>query len=170
MSLLYFQSHNAVSFNLEHINILFHAFSTCSSGPLCPFIYLCFCPRNILIQNRQFYFDSYLYVKCGGGACRCSCTLLFAEAAFFSPRIVQDILSVDQMLFFAIHSQQGRDRKYKIRVESTLWQLTRFQITFSSLALCHVNFSLFCACTCKHKPTHYQLTLLGSSLSSFTIV
>lgn len=67
MSLLYFQSHNAVSFNLEHINILFHAFSTCSSGPLCPFIYLCFCPRNILIQNRQFYFDSYLYVKCGGG-------------------------------------------------------------------------------------------------------
>lgn len=91
MSLLYFQSHNAVSFNLEHINILFHAFSTCSSGPLCPFIYLCFCPRNILIQNRQFYFDSYLYVKCGGwGACHCSCTLLFAEAAFFfsqnSPR------------------------------------------------------------------------------------
>lgn len=34
MSLLYFQSHNAVSFNLEHINILFHAFSTCSSAAL----------------------------------------------------------------------------------------------------------------------------------------
>lgn len=67
MSLLYLQSHNAMSFNLEHINILFHAFSVCSSGLLCPFIYLCIRPRHILIQNRQFYFDSYLYVKCGGG-------------------------------------------------------------------------------------------------------
>lgn len=63
MSLLYLQSHNTMSFNLEHINILFHAFSVCSGGLLCPFIYLCFCPRHILIQNRQFYFDSYLYVK-----------------------------------------------------------------------------------------------------------
>lgn len=104
MSLLYLQSHNAMSFNLEHINILFHAFSVCSSGLLCPFIYLCFRPGHILIQNRQFYFDSYLYVKCekGGGVvavvgvpCHCSCTLLFAEAAFFVPGIVQDILSVD---------------------------------------------------------------------------
>lgn len=67
MSLLYLQSHNAVSFNLEHINILFHALSVCSTGLLCPFIYLCFRPSHILIQNRQFYFDSYLYVKCGTG-------------------------------------------------------------------------------------------------------
>lgn len=91
MSLLYLQSHIAMSFNLEHNNILFHAFSVCSSELLCPFIYLCFRPGHILIQNRQFYFDSYLYVKCkGGGACHCSCTLLFAETAFFfshnSPR------------------------------------------------------------------------------------
>lgn len=97
MSLLYLQSHNAMSFNLEHINILFHAFSVCSSGLLCPFIYLCFRPRHILIQNRQFYFDSYLYVKCetegrgvvggwwGEAPCHCSCTLLFAETAFFVP-------------------------------------------------------------------------------------
>lgn len=63
MSLLYLQSHNALSFNLERINILFHAFSVCSTGLLCPFIYLCFRPRHILIQNRQFCFDSYLYVK-----------------------------------------------------------------------------------------------------------
>lgn len=62
-------SHNAVSFNLDHIIILFHAFSDRSSGPLCPFIYLCFCPRKILIQSRQFYFDSYLYVKWERGLC-----------------------------------------------------------------------------------------------------
>lgn len=67
MSLLHLQSHNAMSFNLEHINILFHASSDCSSGLLCPFICFCFRPRNILIQNRQFYFDSYLYVKCERG-------------------------------------------------------------------------------------------------------
>lgn len=99
MSLLYLQSHNATSFNLEHINILFHAFSVCSSGLLCPFIYLCIRPRHILIQNRQFYFDSYLYVKCGGGGVRrlviapVLCCLL--KQPFFVPGIVQDILSVD---------------------------------------------------------------------------
>lgn len=90
-SLLDLQEVISLSFNLEHINILFHAFSACSSGLLCPFTYLCFHPGHILIHNRQFCFDSYFYVKCGGGGrrvgvpCHCFCTLLFAETAFFSP-------------------------------------------------------------------------------------
>lgn len=113
-----------MSFNLEHINILFHAFTVCSSRLLCPLIYLCFRPRNILIQNKQFYFDSYLYVKCGregggrgcgkvcvyvglglvgGGGCCWGwlviapvlCCLLKQPFFSSSPGIVQDILSVD---------------------------------------------------------------------------
>lgn len=82
-----------MSFNLDHIIILFHAFSDCSSGLLCPFIYLCFCPRKILIQSRQFCFDSYLYVKWERGLCRVIapvlCYMLKQLFLYFCPRTVQ---------------------------------------------------------------------------------
>lgn len=107
MSLLYLQSHNAMSFNLEHINILFHAFSVCSSGLLCPLIYLCFRPRHILIQKRQFYFDSYLYVKCEEEEEGVLSLLLYFAicwSSLFCPGIVQDILSVDYPFFLTIFS------------------------------------------------------------------
>ena len=64
-----------MSFYLEQINILFHDFPACSSGLLCLFLfsrgmYLFFCSSQVYyvyihIQSRQFYFDSYLYVKWG---------------------------------------------------------------------------------------------------------
>lgn len=90
MSLLYFQSHNAMYFNLEHITILFHAFffPVCSTGLLCPFTFV-FSSRAYSYY-KQFCFDSYLYVKCGGagGPCHCSGTLPLAEVVFFSPGVV----------------------------------------------------------------------------------
>lgn len=139
MSLLYLQSHIAMSFNLEHINILFHAFSVSSSELLCLFLYLCFCPGHSLIQNRQFYFDSYLYVKCegkgcGGVYCHCSRTLLFAETAFFFPS-VQDILSVDQRMFLTIHSHLGKVEKKEKRRELTHFQATIFLTWIMSFLL-----------------------------------
>lgn len=90
MSLLHLQSHNATSFNLEHINILFHASSGCSGGLLCPFIYFCFHPRHVLIQNRQFYFDSYLYAKCERG-------VLLVIAPVFRSLLKQPFLSQNSL-------------------------------------------------------------------------
>lgn len=89
-SLLHLQSHNATSFNLDHINILFHASSDCSGGLLCPFIYFCFRPRHILIQNRQFYFDSYLYAKCERG-------VLLVIAPVFCHLLKQPFLSLNSL-------------------------------------------------------------------------
>lgn len=55
MSLLHLQSHNAMSFNLGHINILFHASSDGSTGLLSSFhIFLFFIPRSHLFKIGNF--------------------------------------------------------------------------------------------------------------------
>lgn len=57
MSFLHLQSHNAVSFNLDHINILFHASSDGSTGLLLPFhiyIFSFFVPRSHLFKIGNF--------------------------------------------------------------------------------------------------------------------
>lgn len=90
-----------MSFNLEHINILFHApLLSVPVGRFVLFIYFCLRPGHILTQNKQFYFDSYLYVKCGreGGCWGLVIAPVLGyllKQPFFSPGVVHDILSVD---------------------------------------------------------------------------
>lgn len=64
--------------------------SVCSTGPLCPFIYLCFCPWHIFILKRQFCFDSYLYVKCAREA-PCHCSNIICWNSHFGSTTVWDI-------------------------------------------------------------------------------
>lgn len=75
MSLLHLQSHNAMSFNLEHINILFHASSGGSTGLLLSFhIFLFFVPRSHLFKIGNFVLTAICMESEseGGRACHCS--------------------------------------------------------------------------------------------------
>lgn len=135
-----------MSLNLEHINILFHAFSDGSSGLLCPFIYLCFCPRHRLIQNRQFYFDSYLYVKCERGArlviAPVLCCLL--KQPFFVlvvPETSCQWISCSSSQYIL---SKVKLRNWKKRQGGIFWQLTDFEtIHFLSFVMSFLFIRLF---------------------------
>ena len=76
---------NAIPWDAETLHILFHAsvFSFSFFAPVDDHSHLFLFFLYFLIQNRQFYFDSNLYVKWSCPALRCliSAFLLFADTA-----------------------------------------------------------------------------------------